>query len=99
MTLTHPSQIVDTVESWVSKATKPFAYVFVSKKTENCLVLPTKTSTTWRVETKFDRFKRRSIDFYVVDKQHLVSMEGLRKHLEFVENSISNSQPMMDTGF
>ena len=95
----YPSQIVDTVESWVSKETKPFAYVFVSKKTENCLVLPTKTSTTWRVETKFDRFKRRSIDFYVVDKQHLVSMEGLRKHLEFVENSVGHSKPMMETGF
>ena len=51
------------------------------------------------METKFDRFKRRSIDFYVVDKQHLVSMEGLRKHLEFVENSVGHSQPMMDTGF
>ena len=95
----YPDQIVDTVESWVSKKTKPIAYVFVSKKTEQCLVLSTKTSTTWRVETKFDRLKRRSIDFYVVDKRHLVAMEGLRKHLEYVESSIGNNRPMMDTGF
>jgi len=95
----YPSQIVDTVESWVSKEVKPFAYVFVSKKTEQCLVLPTKTSATWRIETKFDRFKGRSIDFYVVDKRHLVSMDGLRRHLEIYENSLGNGEPMKETEF
>ena len=94
-----PSQIVDTVESWVSKETKPFVYVFVSQRTGECLVLPTKSSSAWRVETKFDRLKKRYIDFYVVDKRHLVAMEGLRKHLEYVESSVGNNRPMMDTGF
>jgi hypothetical protein len=81
----YPSQIVDTVESWESKESKPFAYVFVSNKTRQCLVLPTKSRPTWRVERKFDRFKKRSIDFYVVDKGRLCSMEVLRAHLLSVE--------------
>ena len=95
----YPSQIVDTVESWVSKEVKPFAYVFVSKKTDQCLVLPTKTSPTWRVETKFDRLKRRSIDFFVVDKRYLVSMDGLRRHLEMHENALGSGEPMKETEF
>lgn len=93
-----PDLIVDTVESWESKVPKPIAYVFVSNKTKQCLVLPTKTSAHWRVERKFDRFKKRSIDFYVVDKQHLVSMERLRKHLEALEARAEKGLPFSGIG-
>jgi hypothetical protein len=51
------------------------------------------------VETKFDRLKRRSIDFYVVDKQYLVSMDGLRRHLELYEDAQGGGEPMKETEF
>jgi len=94
-----PSLIVDTVESWVSKETKPFVYVFVSQRTGECLVLPTKSSSAWRVETKFDRLKKRYIDFYVVDKRHLLSMDDLRRHLQNFESSIAVGRSATDWGF
>lgn len=87
----YPNQIVDTVESWESKVPKPIAYVFVSYETKQCLVLSTKSSPRWRVETKFDRLKKRTIDFLVVDKEHLLSMERLRTHLESHEARLSDT--------
>jgi hypothetical protein len=77
----YESQIVDTVESWDGKEAQPFAYIFLSNVTQGCLVLPTKSRPRWRVETKFDRLKRRNIDFYVAQAGELRSMESLRAHL------------------
>lgn len=77
----YESQIVDTVESWDGKEVQPIAYVFLSDATKECLVLPTKSRPRWRVETKFDRLKRRNIDFYVAKAEELCSMDQLKAHL------------------
>lgn len=77
----YDSQIVDTVESWEGKRVRPVAYVFLSEPTKQCLVLPTRSRPHWRIETKFDRLKRRSIDFYVVPGNELRSMDDLRTFL------------------
>jgi len=77
----YESQIVDTVESWDGKEAQPFAYIFLSDVTKECLVLPTKSRPRWRIETKFDRLKRRNIDFYVAKAEELCSMNQLKAHL------------------
>ena len=67
----YPTQIVDTVESWEGKAEKPIAYVMVCKENMNCVVVPCSTRDKWRVETRYDNYKKKNYSFYVVDSSVL----------------------------
>jgi len=88
----HPTQIVDTVESWEEKAIKPIAYVMVCNENMNCVVVPCSTRGRWRVERRYDRYKKKDFDFYVADSGVIRPFSELldflrRKEAEWKERS------------
>jgi len=52
-----------------AKDPKPIAYVMVSQSTGGMFVFPTAFAKSWRVERKYDRYRKHEDNFYLAPKQ------------------------------
>lgn len=78
-TYPYPTAFVDTQIGWDLKNPKPLAVILISQKTDAMLVIPTSTHQNWKTTTTFDRIRKITETWYIVDK------ELLRPIDEFVE--------------
>lgn len=60
--------IIDTVSGFEAKNPKPIAYVMVSQNTGGMFVFPTSFVNSWRIERKYDRYRKHEDDFYLAPK-------------------------------
>ena len=60
--------IIDTVSGYEAKDPKPIAYVMVSQVTGGMFIFPTAFSNSWRVERKYDRYRKHEDNFYLAPK-------------------------------
>ena len=68
---------VDTVSGYEAKITKPYAYVMVSQKSGNMLVVHSSTKEKWFKKTVTDPYRKVTDSFYKIEKQHLTSWSSL----------------------
>lgn len=61
--------IIDTVSGYEAKDPKPIAYVMVSQNTGGMFVFPTAFAKSWRVERKYDRYRKHEDNFYLAPKE------------------------------
>jgi hypothetical protein len=85
-TYPYPTAFVDTVSGWDKKTTKPFAVVLTSQKTQQMLVVPSRSpSLWWLTTTAYDRTRRIQDVWYEVPCYSLLPfqtlVDALRKRL------------------
>ena len=68
---------VDTVSGYEAKITKPYAYVMVSQKSGNMLVVHSNTKEKWFKKTVTDPYRKVTDSFYKIERQHLTSWSSL----------------------
>ena len=68
---------VDTVSGYEAKITKPYAYVMVSQKSGNMLVVHSNTKEKWFKKTVTDPYRKITDSFYKIERQHLTSWSSL----------------------
>lgn len=71
----YPTAFVDTVAGWKKKVNKPLAVIFVSRKTDQMLVIMGDTDHTWGHVKKFDRIRKHYDTFHIVPKKMLLSFD------------------------
>ena len=72
---------VDTVSGYEAKEVKPYAYVMVSQKSGNMIVVHSSTKPYWFKKTVTDPYRKVTDSFYKIEKQHLTSWDSLIKDL------------------
>lgn len=73
---------VDTVSGYEAKEVKPYAYVMVSQKSGNMLVVHSNTKEHWFKKTVTDPYRKVTDSFYKIEKQHLTSWSSLVDELK-----------------
>jgi hypothetical protein len=68
---------VDTVSGYEAKKVKPYAYVMVSQKSLNMLVVHSNTKDKWFKKTVTDPYRNVTDSFYKIEKQHLTAWPEL----------------------
>ena len=68
---------VDTVSGYEAKEIKPYAYVMVSQKSGNMLVVHSNTKDKWFKKTVTDPYRKVTDVFYKIEKQHLTTWSCL----------------------
>ena len=68
---------VDTVSGYEAKKVKPYAYVMVSQKSGNMLVVHSNTKEKWFKKTVTDPYRKVTDSFYKIERQHLTSWSSL----------------------
>lgn len=62
--------IIDTVSGYQAKNPKPIAYVMVSQNTGGMFIFPTAFSESWKIEKKYDRYRKHEDSFYLAPKAY-----------------------------
>lgn len=73
---------VDTVSGYEAKEIKPYAYVMVSQKSGNMLVVHSSTKDKWFKKTVTDPYRKVTDSFYKIEKQHLTTWTSLINELK-----------------
>ncbi|CAB4167020.1 hypothetical protein UFOVP964_119 [uncultured Caudovirales phage] len=73
---------VDTVSGYEAKEIKPYAYVMVSQKSGNMLVVHSSTKDKWFKKTVTDPYRKVTDSFYKIEKQHLTTWTSLINELQ-----------------
>ena len=73
---------VDTVSGYEAKKVKPYAYVMVSQKSGNMLVVHSNTKDKWFKKTVTDPYRKVTDVFYKIEKAHLTTWESLIEDLK-----------------
>lgn len=73
---------VDTYSGYEAKEIKPYAYVMVSQKSGNMLVVHSNTKEHWFKHTTQDPYRKITETFYKVDKKHLTTWASLVEKLK-----------------
>lgn len=73
---------VDTVSGYEAKKVKPYAYVMVSQKSGNMLVVHSNTKDKWFKKTVTDPYRKVTDVFYKVEKAHLTTWDSLIEDLK-----------------
>lgn len=73
---------VDTVSGYEAKKVKPYAYIMVSQKSGNMLVVHSNTKEHWFKHTTQDPYRKITDTFYKVDKKHLTTWTSLINELK-----------------
>ena len=68
---------VDTVSGYEAKLVKPYAYVMVSQKSGNMIVVHGKTKDKWFKKTVTDPYRKVTDSFYKIEKAHITSWSSL----------------------
>lgn len=71
----YTTAFVDTVGGWKKKKNKPVAVVFVSRVTDEMLVVMGDTDETWGHVKKFDRIRKHYDTFHIVPRKMLLSFD------------------------
>lgn len=75
---------VDTVSGYEAKKTKPYAYVMVSQKSGNMIVVHSKTKDHWFKKTVTDPYRKITDVFYKVEKRHITTWDSLVEDLKAI---------------
>lgn len=82
----YTTAFVDTVSGWRKKKNKPVAVVFVSRTTNEMLVVMGDTDSQWGHVKKFDRIRKHYDTFHIVPRKTLLpfdtAVEEIRKRLD-----------------
>jgi hypothetical protein len=73
---------VDTVSGYEAKKVKPYAYVMVSQKSGNMLVVHSNTKDKWFKKTVTDPYRKVTDVFYKIEKAHLTTWASLIEDLQ-----------------
>ena len=73
---------VDTVSGYEAKKVKPYAYVMVSQKSGNMIVVHSNTKEHWFKKTVTDPYRKITDVFYKVEKRHITTWDDLVKDLK-----------------
>lgn len=73
---------VDTVSGYEAKEVKPYAYVMVSQKSGNMLVVHSNTKDHWFKKTVTDPYRKVTDVFYKVEKHHITTWSSLIEDLK-----------------
>jgi len=73
---------VDTVSGYEAKKVKPYAYVMVSQKSGNMLVVHSNTKDKWFKKTVTDPYRKVTDVFYKIERQHLTTWASLVEDLK-----------------
>ena len=73
---------VDTVSGYEAKKVKPYAYVMVSQKSGNMLVVHSNTKDKWFKKTVTDPYRKVTDVFYKIEKAHLTTWDSLIEDLK-----------------
>ena len=68
---------VDTVSGYEAKKVKPYAYVMVSQKSGNMIVVHSDTKDKWFKKTVTDPYRKVTDVFYKIEKQHITTWDSL----------------------
>lgn len=68
---------VDTVSGYEAKNIKPYAYIMVSQKSGNMIVVHGKSKEKWFTKTVTDPYRHVTDKFYKIDKAHITSWSSL----------------------
>ena len=68
---------VDTVSGYEAKEIKPYAYVMVSQKSGNMLVVHSSTKDRWFKKTVTDPYRKVTDSFYKIEKKYLTTWTSL----------------------
>lgn len=68
---------VDTVSGYEAKKVKPYAYVMVSQKSGNMIVVHSNTKEHWFKKTVTDPYRKVTDVFYKIEKRHLTTWDSL----------------------
>lgn len=68
---------VDTVSGYEAKKVKPYAYVMVSQKSGNMIVVHSRTKDHWFKKTVTDPYRKVTDVFYKIEKKHLTTWKSL----------------------
>jgi hypothetical protein len=68
---------VDTVSGYEAKEIKPYAYVMVSQKSGNMLVVHSSTKDKWFKKTVTDPYRKVTDSFYKIEKKYLTTWTSL----------------------
>lgn len=79
----YSTAFVDTVGGWKKKINKPVAVVFVSRVTDQMLVVMGCTDHEWGAIKKFDRIRKHYDNFHTVKKSGIISF---REAAEIIKN-------------
>jgi len=79
--------MVDTVSGYEQKLRKPLAYVIVSQRTDDLLVIPNHTYEYWTKETKYDPARNLTDTFYLCPKNLVKPFSYLVDYLRFLQES------------
>ena len=71
----YTNAFVDTVGGWKKKKNKPIAVVFVSRSTDQMLVVMGDTDSKWGSVKKFDRVRKHYDTFHTVQRRMLLSFD------------------------
>lgn len=73
---------VDTVSGYEAKKVKPYAYVMVSQKSGNMIVVHGDTKEHWFKKTVTDPYRKVTDVFYKIEKKHLNTWDSLIDRLK-----------------
>lgn len=73
---------VDTVSGYEAKKVKPYAYVMVSQKSGNMIVVHSNTKDKWFKKTVTDPYRKVTDVFYKIEKQHITTWDALIEDLK-----------------
>ena len=73
---------VDTASGYEAKVIKPYAYVMVSQKSGNMIVVHSNTKEHWFKKTVKDPYRNITDVFYKVEKAHITTWASLIEDLK-----------------
>ena len=71
----YTTAFVDTVAGWKKKKNKPIAVVFVSRATDQMLIVMGDTDDKWGSVKKFDRIRKHYDNFHTVQRRMLLPFD------------------------
>lgn len=72
----YKEALVDTVSGWIKKNPTPLAVVLISQITGEKLVIPSSTAPYWGTIVTFDRVRRHSDKWFLVDRNRLATFDS-----------------------
>jgi hypothetical protein len=82
----YTTAFVDTVAGWRKKRNKPVAVVFVSRATDQMLVVMGDTDDQWGAVKKFDRIRKHYDTFHTVPRRMLISFDTAVELIKEITN-------------
>tara|TARA_X000001382_G_scaffold127480_1_gene115405 strand:+ start:5102 stop:5608 length:507 start_codon:yes stop_codon:yes gene_type:complete len=67
--------IVDMVENWDKKKHNVSAIINISQKTNATFVIPVSQKDNWFVQSRFDKIKKYTKDFYFIEKKYIKTLD------------------------